>query len=224
MKRIRLVAILLSILAAGPGLQAEAGNPNTGPRAACNPDPANCEVPDLLTLVARGPDGSADPLGTFTVMVRGYNNEPVENASVILDFRRCTDLRVCSDQLDPNVLVDCISRTVRTLSDAQGRATFRVIGRAINTGACAGSIAPSMEVYTEGIHLETVRVAAFDQNGIAGVNGDDFSLFMADYFSGQPFARSDYDGNGVVDGNDLSRWLAAYFAGGSAQSTGAVCP
>jgi hypothetical protein len=56
------------------------------------------------------------------------------------------------------------------------------------------------------------------------VDGQDLSLFLKDYFSGQSFARSDYDGSGTLDGNDLSLWLAAFFAGASSTGGGAACP
>lgn len=56
------------------------------------------------------------------------------------------------------------------------------------------------------------------------MDSEDLSLFLADYFSGQSFARSDYNGDGTLDGNDLSLWLAGFFAAGSAVSGGAACP
>lgn len=226
MKRILAVAFLVSILC--PGLVPDAGARGRPPATSsscllCTPDPANSETPGLITLVARGPDGNADPLGTYTVTVRGYSGGPRENTSVVLYFAD-PHVRISTDQGDPNVIVDCLGSAVRAISDENGRATFRVIGSATNTGVSPGATAPSMEVYADGVFFGNVRVATLDQNGIAGVNGDDHSLFLADYFSGQPFARSDYDGNGAVDGNDPSLWLAAFFAGGSAQSGGSACP
>ena len=214
MSRTRRIAFLLSILCIGLA----------APVAASPPDPDNCEVPGLITLVARGADGTADPLGRFIVVVRDFNNVPEENDLVVLDFSSCPDIRLSSDQSDPGVIVDCLTRTVRGLTSwPTGSVTFRVIGSAVNSGASPGAIGPTLEVYADGVFLGAVRVAALDQNGIAGVNGDDFSLFLTDYFSGQPFARSDYDGNGAVDGNDLSLWLVAFFDGGSARSGGAAC-
>jgi hypothetical protein len=188
------------------------------------PDPANCEVPGLITLVARGPDGSADPLGSFTVVVKDFNNVPKQNVLVVLDFHGCSDIRICANQGDPSTTEDCLTRTIREYSDVDGRARFRVLGCAANTGASPGSIGPSLDVYADGVWLNRVRVAALDQNGLAGVDGGDLSLFLTDYISGQGFARSDYDGNGVVDGNDLSLWLAAFMAGGSAVPGGSACP
>jgi hypothetical protein len=191
--------------------------------AASPPDPANSYAPPLITIVGLGPDGSADPLGTFTVVVRDFNNVPMRNVDVVLDFSRCPDIRLCADPHDPSVTVDCIAHTLMKLSDANGQATFRVVGFAANQGGSPGSIGTSLDVFADGVFINAVRVAALDQNG-GGVNGVDLSLFLADYFSGQAFARSDFDGNGTIDGNDLSLWLAAFFAGGSTISGGTACP
>jgi len=212
MSRVLLSAALLSLLAV------TAASP-----AIAKVDPDNCEAPDLITLVARGPNGAADPIGTFTVILRDRNNVPDENEPVTLDFHYCADIRLCSDQRDPGLVVDCVARTVSGRSSPDGRVTFCVIGCATNLGASPGSIGPALEIYSDGILLKAVRVAVLDQNG-GGLTGGDLSLVLNDYLSAQPFARSDYDGDGLITGNDLSLWLAAYFAGGSAVSGGGACP
>ena len=212
MLRVLLSAILLSLLGMIAATQAIA-----------KVDPANCDTPDLITLVARGPSGTADPMGTFTVILRNPNNEPDEGNPVVLDFHDCTDIRLCTDQQDPGLVVDCVARTITGMSGPDGRVTFRVIGCATNFGASPGSTGPALTVYGGGHFLKTIPVAVLDQNG-GGVDGSDLNMVIADCLSGQPFARSDYDGNGVLTGNDLSLWLAAYFAGGSAVGGGGACP
>ncbi len=122
-----------------------------------------------------------------------------------------------------------VGHRINGRANQNGQATFRVVGFAANQGASPGSIGPSLRVYVgnaippAGVYIGTVRVAALDQNG-GGVNGMDLSLFLADYFSGQNYARSDYNGDDVVGANDFSLWLAAFFAGGSAVSGGTPCP
>jgi hypothetical protein len=185
------------------------------------PDPANCEVPDHIVLVACGADGSADPLGTFTLHLVDYGGGPVSYANVALDFHACPDIRICNHQGDPNVSTDCTYRTVRAFTDMDGRVTFQVIGCATHSGA--GSVTPSLDVYADGVFLKSVRVSALDQNGVAGADSGDLALFLTDYFSGQPFARSDYDGSGALGAADLSYWLGAFFAGRSVVSA-ATCP
>jgi hypothetical protein len=213
MSRAEIIAITLSAVCLGLATETMA-----------RVDPINSEAPDLITLVARGAGGDADPLGTFTVVVRDFNNVPEQNMEVVLDFSQCPDIRLAADQVDPHVTVDCAARSIGKLSGVNGEATFRVIGSAANLGASPGSIGPCLSVYANGVFLKTVRVAALDQNGVGGADSGDLALFLTDYFSGQPFARSDYDGSGTLGGNDLSLWLAAFFAGGSAVSGGAACP
>ena len=200
-------------------------------RATAKIDPCNSDCPGLITLVGLGANGGADPLGTFTVNVRDFNKVPQEDRRVVLDFSGCRDIHLGADQRDPWVTVDCVAQTLMKLTDVNGQATFRVVGCAANQGGSPGSIGPSLQVFADGILINSsggcigsgVRVAALDQDG-GGVGGGDLSLFLADYFSGQAFARSDYDGNGTIDGNDFSLWLAAFFAGGSAVGGGAACP
>ena len=161
----------------------------------------------------------------FTVVTRGFAGQPWPDVSVVLDFHNCPDLRFCSDQGDPNIVFDCTSRTIRGMTAADGHVTFRVLGGAANSGASPGPTNPAMTVYADGIFLNNVRVAAFDQSGSNGMDGNDQSVWLADFMSGQPFARSDYDGDGVLSGNDLSLWLAAFFSGASAVGCGsATCP
>lgn len=214
MKRfyLRLLLPILGLLAAAPA-------------SAAVPDPAQCIVPDLLTLVGRNGQGAVDPGHPFTVALRGFAGDPFAGGSVILDFSNCPDLRICTDQGDPNILVDCLGHSVRGISDNNGELTFRVVGSAVNIGASPGSTGPSLDVYADGVFLRKVRVAALDQVGNDGLDPNDHASWLADFFSGVPYARSDYDGDGDLDPNDLSRWLATFFSGSSALPGGAPnCP
>jgi hypothetical protein len=195
------------------------------PALADVPSPTDSSVPDQLTVAARDGSGTIDPSHPFSIVVRHFGGRPFANAFVVLDFSGCTDLAFCTDQGDPNVTVDCNSRTLRALSDNLGQLTFRVGGGALNNGASPGPTGPALNVYADGVLLKTVRVAALDENGEDGLGGNDHSAWLADFMSGQQFARSDFDGDGVLSGNDLSLWLAAFFGGASAIGCGAaVCP
>ena len=203
---------LLGLLAACPAL-------------ADVPSALDSTVPDLLVLAERDGSGAVDPAFPFSIVVRKYGGRPFHDAYIILDFSECTDLRLCTDQSDPNSTVDCQYRHIRGFSDVNGEVTFHVAGCAANSGASPGPIGPTMRVYADGVLLKVVRVAALDEAGSDGLDGNDQSAWLADYFSGQPFARSDYDGDGVLGGNDLSLWLAAFFSGTSAVGCGsATCP
>lgn len=193
------------------------------PALADIPWPSECIVPDVLSLVAKDTQGAIDPSAPFTVIVRGFNQRPFPFASVALDFSGCPDLRFCAEQA-PGVLVSCQERVLRGFSDVNGEVTFHVAGGATNSGASPGSTGPALNVYADGIFLKTVRVAAFDQDGMDGMDSNDLSAWLADVFSGQSYARSDYNGDGTLDPNDLSQWLAVFFSGASALGCGPACP
>ena len=214
MSRVHLAALTLPALCLGLASSA----------IAKLPDPASCEVPDHVVLVARQADGTADPFGTFSILIRNLAGNPQPNTYVLLDFTACPDLRICSDQGDPNVSVDCSYRSVRAFTGMDGRVTFTIIGSAINSGGSPGATGPNVNVYADGVFLKTIRVAAIDEDGAGGVDGADLSLFLADYFSGQTFARSDFDGDGVLSGNDLSVWHGVFFGGTSVRSGTPSCP
>ena len=195
------------------------------PALADVPSPTDSSVPDQLTVAARDGSGATDPSYPFSIVVRHFGGRPFANALVVLDFSGCTDLEFCTDQGDPNVIADCNSRALRAISDNLGRVTFRVCGGAINNGAAPGPTGPALNVYADGVLLKTSRVATLDENGEDGLGGNDHSAWLADFMSGQSFARSDFDGDGVLSGNDLSLWLGAFFRGSSTIGCGAaVCP
>jgi hypothetical protein len=189
------------------------------------PSANDSTVPDLLVVAARGGSGAPDPAYPFTIVVRHFGGRPFSDASVVLDFTGCTDLKLCSDQGDPNVLMTCQYPSIRALSDINGMVTFHVVGGGLNNGALPGPTGPALNVFADGVLLKTVRVAVLDQGGFDGLTGNDHSVWLADFFSGQPFARSDYDGDGALTGNDLSLWLGAFFSGGSVLGCGSArCP
>jgi hypothetical protein len=67
-------------------------------------------------------------------------------------------------------------------------------------------------------------VSTFDLDGAGGVGANDLSIWLADFGSGEPHARSDYDGSGAVGAADLSEWLGVFAAGTSTQSCTTSCP
>src|SRR5262245_61418153 len=90
------------------------------------PSPFDSTVPDLLTMAARNGSGAVDISFPFSVVIRKLSGRPFANASVVLDFSACPDLRFCTNQGDPNVLTDCGSRTIRAITDNLGQLTFHV--------------------------------------------------------------------------------------------------
>src|SRR6266545_2630482 len=90
-----------------------------------------------------GANGSTpDPKGTYCVTVRDFNNLPIENSVVLIDFSQCADAQLCYYPLgsypgDPNLTVDCVAGTVRKLTNAAGQACFTILGKSRSAaGSC----------------------------------------------------------------------------------------
>ena len=203
------------------------------------PDPANSECvntgaqllglncPKAIYVVGDDGTGVADPIGQFCVTVRDFNNVPIQNSSVVIDFSNC-DVQLCAEQDVPNVTdindgvqVDCISKTVRKLTDASGVACFSVKGKTKAFIDCT-ALKACVEIFADGVFLCAVDAPIYDlvaQDGEDGLNPNDLSLWL--YLSGNcpdgPY-RGNYDctNQGILDPNDLSLWLYVSGQGGSA--------
>jgi hypothetical protein len=197
-------------------LLAVCGLLSAGAAVAHVPDPANSDCPATCIKVV-GHDGTVgDPLGQYCVTIRDFNNVPIENSSVVVDFSNC-DIQLCVDQKDPDVIVDCISQTVRKLTDANGVACFRVVGKRRNVD-CTPKPNPCTEIFADGVFICAVYSPVFDLINEAGVgmSGNDLSTFLHLFFDcGVYLTAIDYNCNATTDGDDLSQFLAAFFGGGS---------
>lgn len=186
-----------------------------------DPPPSNSTIPSLVPLVGHSGAVPDSALGRVTVTVRDLANNPVPNAHVVFDFSGMTDVRIAADPLDPRLLVNCLTRTVRAITGADGVASATIMGS--STGGVGSPTGSRVKIYADGVLLGAVPVAIYDLDGSGGVAIPDLSIWTADYFSVTNPARSDYDGNGIVSIPDLSRWGAAFFAGGS-KASAVVCP
>lgn len=190
----------------------------------CPPSDWRSDVPDHLTLVGRTSGGGVDQSYPFTVIVRDCGGNPFTNVFVMLDFTG-TGLWICTDQGDPRVSVDCSGRFLRAWVDQNGAFTFHVMGCANNHGRAPGLGTERLKVWADSFQIGEASIAALDQGGCDGLDGNDFSALLDDILSGQMFGRSDYDFDGSLGGNDLSIWLGAFFGGTSTSGCGnAVCP
>jgi hypothetical protein len=187
------------------------------------PSVPDCTFPTHVVLVGRDANGAADPLGTLNFVIRAVGHRPISGAIIVLDFSSTPDLKISSNQPDGGILdVSCPVGSVKAMTHADGSASFSIVGRAIHSAA--GAHAATLDLYCNGVLLGTIPVAAFDQDGVAGINPTDNSLFLNDFFSGQYWERSDFDGNGVLGPADLSLWAEAFFAANSVQSGMEICP
>jgi hypothetical protein len=194
--------------------------------ASAQPDPANSAVPTVIRLVGKK-GNTADPAGLFQVVVRDVNNVPIEGAKVVVEFGGCAQLVIGSEQLYPGVALEqCDPPAVSALTDVSGTASFVVMGGVAHrlapepVGPC-GVIRASVGKDPP-VDLGSVRVAAFDQDGVNGVGWNDYRLFLCDFnlLLGPDHQRSDLDGDGfvVLDAGDLQLMTSAVCGGGSDRS------
>jgi hypothetical protein len=209
--------------------------------AAARPQGLPSLYADIGTVVVLGgtTGGVADPFTAKRIVVRDATGLPAANVTVALDFTACTgaDVRLCSSQPDPGIMLTCGTHRVIALTDVNGLAVFHITGHALNPGGgvfnapAPGYGAAGATVYADGQTMGTLVVAALDQDGQGGLNVVDVALFLNDRFSfnpGNPAAtlrgRSDVDGNQSINPTDLALLLQARGAGGSLTSCGSTCP
>jgi hypothetical protein len=185
--------------------------------------PLRSQVPATIALVGSSAGTPDAAFGRFTVRVRDLADNPVRGASVVVDLTNATDLALCDDQRDADALVNCAARTVRKFSDSNGEVSFTVLGGSNGAGN-ATTFLQGGRIYANGTLIGSPTVAAYDLDSFSGVGANDLSAWLADFGSGEPYGRADYDGTGHVGANDLSFWLAAYGAAGSTSSCAASCP
>ena len=186
------------------------------------PSPSNSTIPSCITLVG-SLAGVPDAVGTFTVIVRDLANNPLNGASVVIDLSNCTDLAICSNQLDAGALVNCAAKTTRKFTDITGTVTFIVLGGSNGAGN-ATTLLGGGRIFANGTLLGSPTVPAFDLDGGSGVAINDLSVWLGDFGSGINYGRSEYDCNGSVGINDLAVWLGEFGAGTSGASCAVACP
>src|SRR5262245_54117353 len=103
--------------------------------AQCFPTPPNSIVPSHIVLVGSLGAVPESELGAFVVEARDLANNPLPGAVVAIDLSNAPDLTFCTDQLNPNLVVNCAATTVTATADAAGRAFFTLVGRGNSAGA-----------------------------------------------------------------------------------------
>jgi hypothetical protein len=179
-------------------------------------------LPACITLVGSSAGVPARAAGEFVVVLRDLANNPIPFYPVTIDLAYATDLRLCADQLDPSLTLDCAHSRVTAVSDAIGWAFFTLLGGA-NPGGTR-TFGKVGRFYLAGELIGTTAVRTCDLDGWFGVGANDLSSWLADFGSGLPYARTDYDCDGFVGANDLSLWIKAFGDGDQTQSCSVGCP
>ena len=188
------------------------------------PSPGNSTSPPCISLVG-SLAGTPDLVGQFTVTVRDLANNPLNGASVVVDFSAASDIRICSNQLDAGALVNCAAKTTRKFTNLAGQVTFIVLGGSTGSGN-ATTLLGGARIYANGTLIASPTASVFDLDGSNGVGINDLSVWLTDFGTiGNPaFGRSDFDCSGTVGINDLSVWLTEFGLGSSAASCAVSCP
>src|SRR5262245_41708469 len=81
------------------------------------PSPQNSTFPSCLALC---------PFGDipFSFVIRDLANNPLNGASVVLDFSPCPEAHICATQ-PPDHLLNLLGRTIRIFTDANGQGKFQ---------------------------------------------------------------------------------------------------
>jgi hypothetical protein len=187
------------------------------------PSCGNSSMPACIRLV--GSDGTnASSMGTFSVVIRDLANNPMSGMLVVVDLSNANDMHLCGQQLAPGIVVDCPNGQAKAYTDANGWATFTLLGGSNGAGN-ATTLLNGGRVYAFGGTLcGTPTVTAFDLDGQSGVGANDLSAWLGDFATGNPYGRSDYDCSGGLGANDLSFWLSAFASGTQFVSCVTSCP
>ena len=125
----------------------------------------------------------------------------------------------------PGLTVDCATRTVTAITDANGVARFDIVGAGLAHPMDGGSrLTGCAQVRADpgDVPLGTMSVAVYDQDGRDGLSVDDVWLWRCDYASAMYYPRSDYNHDYTVGVFDFQALVERFWQGGSQQS-GARC-
>jgi hypothetical protein len=184
-----------------------------------------CSILPATLILGGTSGGAADPASSYAPEVHFVGGAPIPNSLLVVDLSACGHVRFSSSQPDPGLSTYCSVRAVTKLADAQGRATFHLVGSA--DGLLAGDCPPAdcAKLYADGVPMGSIHVITPDLDGANGVGAGDLSIWLDRYFSGVNCSVADFDGSGSLGPGDLSWWLSYAFAGGSSESGSApLCP
>jgi hypothetical protein len=183
------------------------------------PSPGFSTKPAYIDVIGTN-SGTPDPGGSFTVIVRDFNNVAISNSQVVVDFIACTDMNLCT-ALVGAVTQDCPTRTIRGFTDGTGSITFNIIGAGKNSGNAPGPGAGCANIIADGVSLIHPTVTTVDENGATvgnGVGGSDLAAWISDFgnvgTSGYK-GRSDFNHDGTLGGTDLALWISKFGSGAS---------
>lgn len=163
------------------------------PAQAKIPDPRFCTLPTLVLGSTSGaplPSCSALPSGPATrttgcrLVLRDINNAPLRGEVVTLDFS-ATPIRLLADD-SPGVTVDCVARTLRGVTDAQGVVVF-------HPRFCGDSAGGAVQIQADGFVLDEVPARSTDVDGDGTAGIADFARVGRNFLQGTLDPATDFD-------------------------------
>ena len=189
------------------------------------PSAANSTVPTGIAVVGHL-SGTADPVGLFSVTVKDVAGNPMNGASVVVDFSGCADIKICAQAeqtavSNPGALVNCAAKTIRLFTNGSGVVSFDILGG--SRPGLGTSHANAGRVFANGVLIGSPSVAAYNLDGAGPINATDFGLFLTDFALDNTLARSNFKFSGVINATDLGKILTVFAAGKSATSCTTSC-
>jgi len=199
---------------------------------------------DVEGSTAGSPDNCSDGrCGNVTVTIRDFANNVIAGSSVVIDFSACTDIQLSCDQLNAVTQQSYLGgKKVAGTTNASGQFVFKVQGGSNATSTATNTTSPGTnagvacaQVYADGFSLASMKVVAYDVNGLGSpggaVNGADVALVSAENakvaLGAQPRSRDDYNHSGSINGADVSAassMSSQAALGTGSQKTAAFCP
>ena len=179
-------------------------------------------TPACIRLVASNGSAPASAFGQFEVLIRDLANNPIPDVSVVIDLSSIPELALATDQLDPDVVLECGAGRVRKISDVNGRVVFCIVGGG-RPGIPPSALLGAGRIYANGTLIATPTVSAFDLDGLHGLSAGDLTQFLDDFSTGVNYGRSDYDCSTYLGAGDLAQWLRA-FSNGTQILSAPSCP
>lgn len=134
----------------------------------------------------------------FTVIVRDLANNPLNGASVVLDFSNCPAAFICPAIPGDPYSINPVARNIRAFTGLDGRVTFPARIGGTGTGA---------KIFANGVLIADRTLASPDQDGNGIVDpGIDGALFATKL--GGFDATADYNCNFGVDAGDQAIQVA----------------
>jgi hypothetical protein len=184
--------------------------------------PANSTLPFHVLMVGLREGVPDTTLGAFTIVARDANGTPEPGKTIEFRILNCPAARLATDQAQPGVSTRCATWGVTAVTDLNGIVRFAVVGGSEAQGL--HGMGPCAQVYSNGLAIGTVRVAYLDLDGSGGLGANDISVWLADFATGEPIGRSDFNGDTFLTADDLSVWLQIWGDGRQVESPAAYCP